>query len=93
MYEKFYGLRERPFTIMPNPHYLYMSQKHKLALAHLRYGLSEGTGVVVLTGEMRWWDLSSSRVSCFDIGCPKRRLYSSISKMTQRTGPDRSHPN
>lgn len=50
MYEKFYGLRERPFTIMPNPHYLYMSQKHKLALAHLRYGLSEGTGVVVLTG-------------------------------------------
>lgn len=50
MYEKFYGLRERPFTIVPNPHYLYMSQKHKLALAHLRYGLSEGTGVVVLTG-------------------------------------------
>jgi general secretion pathway protein A len=50
MYEQFYGLRERPFTIVPNPQYLYMSQKHKLALAHLRYGLSEGTGVVVLTG-------------------------------------------
>jgi len=50
MYDKFYGLSERPFTIVPNPGYLYMSQKHKLALAHLRYGLLEGTGFVVLTG-------------------------------------------
>jgi len=50
MYEKFYGLRERPFTIVPNPGYLYMSEKHKLALSHLKYGLMEGTGFVVLTG-------------------------------------------
>ncbi|MBU4524195.1 MAG: AAA family ATPase [Desulfomicrobium sp.] len=50
MYENFYGLRERPFTIVPNPGYLYMSEKHKLAFAHLKYGLGEGTGFVVLTG-------------------------------------------
>lgn len=50
MYEKFYQLKERPFTIVPNPGYLYMSGKHKLALSHLRYGLMEGTGFVVLTG-------------------------------------------
>ncbi len=50
MYEAFYGLRERPFTIVPNPGYLYMSPKHKLALAHLKYGLIEGSGFVVLTG-------------------------------------------
>lgn len=50
MYENFYGLRERPFTIVPNPAYLYMSEKHKQAFAHLKYGLIEGTGFVVLTG-------------------------------------------
>jgi len=50
MYENFYNLRERPFTIVPNPGYLYMSEKHKLAFAHLKYGLAEGTGFVVLTG-------------------------------------------
>lgn len=50
MYENFYSLRERPFTIVPNPGYLYMSEKHKLAFAHLKYGLGEGTGFVVLTG-------------------------------------------
>ena len=50
MYENFYNLRERPFTIVPNPAYLYMSEKHKLAFAHLKYGLGEGTGFVVLTG-------------------------------------------
>ena len=52
MYENFYGLRERPFTIVPNPGYLYMSAKHNLAFAHLKYGLGEGTGFVVLTGEI-----------------------------------------
>lgn len=50
MYEKFYHLKDRPFTIVPNPGCLYMSTKHKLAFAHLQYGLMEGTGFVVLTG-------------------------------------------
>jgi type II secretory pathway predicted ATPase ExeA len=50
MYEKHFHFKERPFTIVPNPRCLYMSAKHKLAFAHLQYGLMEGTGFVVLTG-------------------------------------------
>lgn len=50
MYEKHFHFKERPFTIVPNPGCLYMSAKHKLAFAHLQYGLMEGTGIVVLTG-------------------------------------------
>ena len=50
MYEKHFSLTDRPFTIVPNPGCLYMSAKHKLAFAHLQYGLMEGTGIVVLTG-------------------------------------------
>lgn len=50
MYEKHFHFKERPFTIVPNPRCLYMSAKHKLAFAHLQYGLMEGTGIVVLTG-------------------------------------------
>lgn len=50
MYEKFYSFTDRPFTIVPNPGCLYMSSRHKLAFAHLQYGLLEGTGFVVLTG-------------------------------------------
>lgn len=50
MYEKHFHFKERPFTIVPNPRCLFMSAKHKLAFAHLQYGLMEGTGIVVLTG-------------------------------------------
>lgn len=50
MYEKHFHFKERPFTIVPNPGCLFMSAKHKLAFAHLQYGLMEGTGIVVLTG-------------------------------------------
>ncbi len=52
MYEEFFGLTERPFSIAPDPQYLYMSQSHKEAMAHLSYGLSQGGGFIVLTGEV-----------------------------------------
>ena len=52
MYEEFFGLTERPFSIAPDPSYLYMSQSHKEAMAHLSYGLSQGGGFIVLTGEV-----------------------------------------
>lgn len=52
MYESFYGLKDRPFSIIPNPDVLYMSDKHRSAFAHVQYGLMEGTGVVVLTGDI-----------------------------------------
>jgi putative secretion ATPase (PEP-CTERM system associated) len=52
MYEEFYKLIENPFQIVPNPAYLYMSDKHKNALTYLEYGLTESVGFVLLTGEI-----------------------------------------
>jgi type II secretory pathway predicted ATPase ExeA len=52
MYETFFGLREKPFSLLPNPRYLYASRTHRLGLTLLRYGLAEQTGFVVLTGEV-----------------------------------------
>ncbi|HUG26419.1 ExeA family protein [Piscinibacter sp.] len=52
MYESFFGLTHEPFSIAPDPRFLYMSAKHREALAHLGYGLRRGTGFVLLTGEI-----------------------------------------
>lgn len=52
MYKTFFGLTENPFSISPNPKYLYMSERHTEALAHLTYGLRDGGGFVLLTGEV-----------------------------------------
>lgn len=50
MYAPFFGLRHEPFSIAPDPRYLFMSERHREALAHLMYGLSCGGGIVMLTG-------------------------------------------
>ncbi|NVJ68608.1 MAG: AAA family ATPase [Gammaproteobacteria bacterium] len=52
MYKDFFGLKETPFTISPDPRYLFMSERHRDALAHLLYGIGEGGGFVLLTGEV-----------------------------------------
>lgn len=52
MYETYFGLTERPFSIAPDPQYLYMSKRHKEAMAHLSYGLTQGGCFIVLTGEV-----------------------------------------
>jgi general secretion pathway protein A len=52
MYQRHFGLNEAPFSIAPNPRYLYMSQRHQEALAHLLYGLGGDGGFVLLTGEV-----------------------------------------
>ena len=52
MYEKFYGLSEKPFRIVPNPYFLYLTGKHQNALTTLEYGVSEGIGFTLLTGEV-----------------------------------------
>ena len=52
MYEAFYGLRERPFNLTPDPKYLYLSEKHKEAFAHLIYGIKNRNGFVMITGEI-----------------------------------------
>lgn len=52
MYETFYGLKEKPFQIVPNPAYLFMSPVHENALAYLEYGLMENVGFILLTGKI-----------------------------------------
>ncbi len=52
MYEEFFGIKENPFSITPDPRYLYMSKGHQEALAHLLYGIRENGGFVMLTGEV-----------------------------------------
>lgn len=52
MYSNYFGLREPSFSIAPDPHYLFLSEQHKEALAHLLYGAGEHGGFVLLTGEV-----------------------------------------
>ena len=52
MYITHFGLNAVPFSITPDPHYLYLSVRHREALAHLLYGVKEGSGFVLLTGEV-----------------------------------------
>jgi len=52
MYAKFFGLSQDPFSIAPDPRYLFMSERHREALAHLLYGLGGGGGFVLLSGEI-----------------------------------------
>lgn len=52
MYEKFYGLKEKPFHIVPNPNYFYLSSKHENALTYIEYGVTEEVGFILLTGEI-----------------------------------------
>ena len=51
MYETFYGLRERPFDLTPNPRFLVLTPKHREALSNLYFGIASGKGVTVLIGE------------------------------------------
>jgi general secretion pathway protein A len=52
MYQSFYGLREMPFNITPDPRFLYLSPTHQEALQHLKYGVTEKKGFIVLIGEV-----------------------------------------
>ncbi|NNG01799.1 MAG: AAA family ATPase [Desulfobacteraceae bacterium] len=52
MYHKFFGFRERPFQLVPNPAYLFLSKGHEEALAHLSYAVAQGDGFVEITGEV-----------------------------------------
>jgi general secretion pathway protein A len=52
LYATYFGLRREPFSIAPDPRFLFMSERHREALAHLLYGVRGGGGVVLLTGEI-----------------------------------------
>ncbi len=52
MYNSYFGFREKPFKLVPNPEYLYLSKTHEIALAHLTYATDQGEGFVVIIGEV-----------------------------------------
>ena len=52
MYTAFYGLREKPFSLTPDPRFLFLSEPHREALAHLLYGIDQGEGFIAVTGEV-----------------------------------------
>ena len=52
MYLDFYGLKERPFALVPDPRFLYLSRAHREALAHLLYGIESGDGFIEVVGQV-----------------------------------------
>jgi general secretion pathway protein A len=68
MYYDFFGFREPPFSIAPDPRYLYLSERHKEALAHLMYGVQGQGGFIVITGEVGTGKTTVSR--CFIENAP-----------------------
>jgi general secretion pathway protein A len=52
MYTEFYGLSEKPFSLTPDPRYLFLSASHREALAHVLYGIEQGEGFISVTGEV-----------------------------------------
>src|SRR5512136_3349565 len=70
MYARFFGLTQEPFSIAPDPHYLFMSERHREALAHLLYGVNGGGGFVLLSGEIGAGKTTVCR--CFLEQIPKR---------------------
>jgi general secretion pathway protein A len=70
MYAPFFGLKREPFSIAPDPRYLFMSERHREALAHLLYGVRAGGGFVLLTGEIGAGKTTVCR--CFLEQVPKR---------------------
>jgi general secretion pathway protein A len=70
MYADYFGLKQQPFSIAPDPRYLFMSERHREALAHLLYGLGGGGGFVLLTGEIGAGKTTVCR--CFLEQIPKR---------------------
>ena len=70
MYARFFGLRQEPFSLAPDPRYLFMSKRHREALAHLLYGVGGSGGFVLLSGEIGAGKTTVCR--CFLEQIPKR---------------------
>lgn len=52
MYEKYYGFKEKPFSLLPDPSFLYLSHKHKIAHSLIEYGLADQSGFTVISGDI-----------------------------------------
>jgi len=68
VYLEYYGLKEAPFDITPNPRFLFFSSKHREALNHLLYGIKERKGFVQLTGEVGAGKTTLCRALLNDLG-------------------------
>ena len=52
MYSEHYGFSEKPFQLTPDPRFWYESRTHRKAMAYLGYGLAQGEGFIVITGDI-----------------------------------------
>lgn len=75
MYKNFFGFKERPFQLVPNPAYLFLSKSHEEALAHLSYALSQGDGFVEITGEVGTGKTTLCRVFLEQLGKGAEAAY------------------
>ena len=73
IYGSFFGLRERPFTLTPNPRFLYLSTRQREALSSLRYGLSTHNGFTLLTGTAGCGKTTLLRAALAELGDSKTR--------------------
>jgi general secretion pathway protein A len=79
MYNKFFGFKEKPFKLVPNPAYFYLSKSHEEALAHLNYAISQGDGFVEITGEVGTGKTTLCRGSMKSLGSNQRAMTPKIS--------------
>ncbi|MEN6373620.1 MAG: AAA family ATPase [Smithella sp.] len=75
MYRKFFGLKEKPFEITPDPLFIYLSEKHAEALSHLKYAIREGKGFSVITGEAGTGKTTLVKLLLNTVGAQIRTAY------------------
>ncbi len=75
MYKHFYGFKERPFKLVPNPLYLFLSKSHEEALGHLHYAVKQGDGFVEITGEVGTGKTTLLRVFLDKLGDDTEAAY------------------
>jgi general secretion pathway protein A len=84
MYAAFFGLTHPPFSIAPDPRYLFLSERHREALAHLLYGMESGGGFVLLTGEIGAGKTTVCRAVLEQLPAQARVAYIFNPKLTVR---------
>ena len=82
MYEEFFGLKEKPFNLTPDPAFLFLSRKHEEALSHLSYGIKERKGFIEITGEIGAGKSTICRVLLNRLGANVKSAYLLNSNIT-----------